>query len=98
MTDEELDQYRWPETARKLRHETMNCLYAAVDTTTLPLRLRDELANAMQGVNPNRDSVDDLLYVVSQVLGSTVRDLYELKHQVERLERKVQELEYQVDD
>ena len=89
MTDDEWRYYRWPKTERELRHRTMNCLYSVVDTTTLHPKLRDQLANAMSGVYPDRISVDEILHVVSQLLRSTVIDLYELKHKVQRLERRV---------
>ena len=96
MTDEEWERYRWPETEQELRRRTMISLYSVVDTTTLEPKLRDELANAMQGVYPNLDGNKEILYVVSQVLRSTVIDLDELKHKVKKLERRLQELEQEL--
>ena len=96
MTDEEWERYRWPETEQELRRRTMISLYSVVDTTTLEPKLRDELANAMQGVYPNLDGNKEILYVVSQVLRSTVIDLDELKQKVKKLERRLQELEQEL--
>ena len=96
MTDEEWERYLWPKTEQELRHRTRMSLYSVVDTTTLEPKLGHELANAMQGVYPNLDGNKEILYVVSQVLRSTVIDLDDLKHKVKELERRLQELEQEL--